>query len=78
MLRDKNIEHQKRIHGTNELSTEFGSTLGKSQPIASVLKNTQNSVQSDKDVYNLGLVIRDLNKNREHVDQQVVLTHEKN
>ncbi|KAG5604616.1 hypothetical protein H5410_026108 [Solanum commersonii] len=62
------------IHGTNELSTEFGSTLGKSQPIASVLKNTQNSVQFDKDVYNLGLVIRDLNKNREHVDQQVVLT----
>ncbi|WMV20098.1 hypothetical protein MTR67_013483 [Solanum verrucosum] len=30
----------------------------------------------DKDVNNLGLVSRDLNKNRDHVDQQVVLTHE--
>ncbi|KAH0730610.1 hypothetical protein KY285_001521 [Solanum tuberosum] len=37
---------------------------------------TQNSAQFDKDVNNLGLVPRDLNKNREHVDQQVVLTHE--
>ncbi|KAH0724883.1 hypothetical protein KY284_000748 [Solanum tuberosum] len=39
--------------------------------------HTQNSAQFDKDVNNLDLVTRDLNKiNREHVDQQVVLTHE--
>uniref|UniRef100_M1DIQ5 Uncharacterized protein n=1 Tax=Solanum tuberosum TaxID=4113 RepID=M1DIQ5_SOLTU len=35
-----------------------------------------NSAQFDKDVNNLGLDPRDLNKNREHVEQQVVLTHE--
>ncbi|KAG5601494.1 hypothetical protein H5410_032864 [Solanum commersonii] len=71
-----NIRQQERIHGTDELSTEFGSTLGKSQPVTGVLQHTQNSTQFDKDVNNLGLVPRDLNKNREHGDQQVVLTHE--
>ncbi|KAH0749169.1 hypothetical protein KY290_028401 [Solanum tuberosum] len=76
VLRDENIGQQERIHGTDELSTEFGSTLGKFQPVTGVLQYTLNSAQFDKDVNNLGLVPRDLNKNREHVDQQVVLTHE--
>ncbi|KAG5601508.1 hypothetical protein H5410_032878 [Solanum commersonii] len=74
--RDENIGQQERIHGTDELSTEFGSTLGKSEHVTGVLQHTQNSAQFDKDINNLGLVPRDLNKNREHVDQQVVLTHE--
>ncbi|KAG5596039.1 hypothetical protein H5410_037271 [Solanum commersonii] len=38
---------------------------------------TQSSAQFDKGVNNLSLVTRDLNKNSEHVDKQVVLTHEK-
>ncbi|WMV36933.1 hypothetical protein MTR67_030318 [Solanum verrucosum] len=67
---------QERIYGTDELSTEFGSTLGKSQPATGVLQHTQNSTQFDKDVNNSDLVPRDLNKNRVHVDQQVVLTYE--
>ncbi|KAH0749170.1 hypothetical protein KY290_028402 [Solanum tuberosum] len=76
VLRDENIGQQERMHGTDELSTEFGSTLGKSEHITGVLQHTQNSAQFDKDVNNLGLVPRDLNNNREHVDQHVVLTHE--
>ncbi|KAG5571684.1 hypothetical protein H5410_061450 [Solanum commersonii] len=76
VLRDENIGPQERIHGTDELSTEFGSTLGKSQPVTGVLQHTQNSTQFDKDANNLSRVPRDFNKNREHLDQQVVLTHE--
>ncbi|KAH0706005.1 hypothetical protein KY285_010537 [Solanum tuberosum] len=41
-----------------------------------VVAKQDNSIAFDKDVNNLSLVPRDLNKNREHVDQQVLLTHE--
>uniref|UniRef100_M1BUT4 Uncharacterized protein n=1 Tax=Solanum tuberosum TaxID=4113 RepID=M1BUT4_SOLTU len=48
----------------------------KSQPVTGVLQHTQNSTQFDKDINNSDLVPRDLNKNREHVNQQVALTYE--
>ncbi|KAG5619858.1 hypothetical protein H5410_005076 [Solanum commersonii] len=44
----REYEKQETIHGTNELSAEFWSTLGKSQPLTGVLQRTHQVLSSLK------------------------------